>query len=59
MDGLKTTIKGDMGVLKDGLKAYMEVMKEGLTKLLQERLPSGDKVFPKNKDEDKRNMNYH
>jgi len=50
MDGLK----GDM----NGLRADMEGLKEGLTKFLQERLPSGDKVIHENHDEDKRNMNY-
>ena len=29
-----------------------------MTKLLQERLPDGDKVIHENHDEDKRNMNY-
>jgi len=54
--------------LKDGLKVNMEVFKvdmdmmnvklEALTKLLQERLPSGDKVIHENHDEEERNMNY-
>ncbi len=59
-------IKRDMGVFNDGLKADVEVMmnfkieglKEGLEKLLEERLPNGDKVIHENHDEDKRNMNY-
>ena len=54
MDGLKSEIKGDM----NGLKVDIEGLKEGLTKLLQERLLSGDKVFHENHNEDKRNMNY-
>ena len=36
----------------------MNVKLEGLTKLLQERLQSGDKVIHENHDEDKRNMNH-
>ena len=40
------------------MKSDMEDLKEGLTKLLQEMLPSGDKVLHENCDEDKRNMNY-
>lgn len=36
----------------------MNVKLEGLTKLLQEMLPSGDKVIHENYDEEKRNMNY-
>lgn len=36
----------------------MNVKLEGLTKLLQERFPSGDKVTQENHDEDKNNMNY-
>jgi len=55
-----------MGVLNDGLKVEMEAMmnvkieglKEGLEMLLEERLPSGDKVIHENHDEDKRNTNY-
>ena len=42
----------------EGLKTDIEGLREGLTKLLQERLLSGDNVSHKNKDEDKRNMNY-
>lgn len=36
----------------------MNVKLEGLTKLLQERLPDGDKVIHENHEEDKMNMNY-
>jgi len=41
MEGLKDGLETKMDGLKDGLKAKME----GLTKLLQEILPNGDKVF--------------
>ena len=57
MDGLKPNIEAKMDGIEskmDGLKAGMEI----LTKVLQERLPSGDKVIHENHDEDKRNMNY-
>ena len=36
----------------------MEGLKEGLTKLLQERLPNGEKVVEKTHDENKRNVNH-
>ena len=55
MDGLKEKLKGYM----DGLKVDMEGLKEGLTKLQQERLPSGDKVIRENQDEEIKNMNYY
>ena len=70
MDGLKNGLKNDMEVMmnvnmegfKDGLKTKMkrnlEDLKEGLTKLLQEMLPSDDKVLHENHDEDKRNTNF-
>ena len=66
MNVKKDGIKTDIGVLNDGLKAYMEAtmnvkiegLKEGWTKLLEERLLSGDKVIHENNDKDKRNMNY-
>ena len=59
-------IKRDMVILNDGLKAYMEAimnvkierLKEGLEKLLEERIPNGDKVIHENHDGDKRNMKY-
>jgi len=54
MDGLKVEIKGDMNVLK----VDMEGLKEGLTNLLQEMLPSSEKVFHETHKEKKRNMNY-
>ena len=57
MDGLEVKIKRDLECFKDGLKEDMGFFKvdmdvmivklEGLTKLLQERLPSGDKVIMK------------
>ena len=53
MDGLKTKVKGDMDGLKgdlNGLKEDIEGLKEGMAKLLQERLPSGDKVIHENND---------
>lgn len=51
-------LKQEMVVLNDGLRAHMEEMmnvkieglKEGLEKLLEERLPSGDKVIHENHD---------
>ena len=66
MDGLEVKIKRDMECLMDGLKSNMEAMmnakmealKEGFIKLLQERLPIGDKVIHENHDEEKRYMNY-
>jgi len=68
MDGLEVKIKRDMEGFKYGLKENMGVFKadmdamnvklEGLTKLLQERLPRGDKVIHENHDEEQRNMNY-
>ena len=57
MDGIEANMDG----LKDGMEAKIDGLKvdmEGLTKLLQERLPGGDKVIHENHDEDKRNMNY-
>ena len=36
----------------------MEGLKEGLTKLLQEMLPIGEKVFHETHEDNKRNMNY-
>ena len=42
----------------DAMNVKMEGLKEGLAKLLQERLPSGDKVIHENNEEDKRNMYY-
>ena len=53
MDGLKDGMESKM----EGLKPYIEGLKEGLTKLLEERLPSGDKVIQENHDEEKSNMN--
>ena len=57
MDGLK----GDMDGLKgdmNGLKEDIEGLKERLTKLLQEMLPNGEKVFHETHDENKRNVNH-
>ena len=57
MDGLKANMEG----LKDFMEFKMDGLKvdmKGLTKLLEERLPSGDKVIHKIHDEDQRNMNY-
>ena len=54
MDGLEKKIKGDMDGLKgdrEGLKEYMEGLKERLTKILHEKLPSGDKVIHENHNE--------
>ena len=59
-------IKMEMGVLDDGLKLDMEEMmnfkieglKEGLAKLLEERLPSDDKVFHETHEENKWNVNH-
>ena len=59
-------IKREVGFLNDGLKVDMEAimnvkiegLKEGFAKLVEERIPSGDKVIHENHDEDKRNMNY-
>lgn len=48
MKGLKANIKGDM-----------EILKEGLKKLLQERLPSGDKVFHETMMRKKMNVNCY
>lgn len=63
MDGLEEKIKGNMEGLKDDLKTYMGVLKidtdtmnvklEGLKNLLQERIPSGDKVIYENHDGEK------
>ena len=50
MDG----IEGNM----EYLKKHMEKLKEGLAKLLEERLPSGDKVFHATREENKRNVNH-
>ena len=36
----------------------MEGLKEVLTKLLQEMLPNGEKVFHETHDENKRNVNH-
>jgi len=61
MDGLKGDmdgIKGNMDVFKVDMYV-MNVKLEGLKKLLQEKLPGGDKVIHENHDEDKRNMNYY
>ena len=33
-------------------------LKEGLTKLIQEMVPNGDKVFHETHDENKRNVNH-
>ena len=60
------SIKKCMGVLNDGLKANMEAMmnvkikglKEGLEKLLEERLPSGEKVIHEIHGEEKMNIYY-
>lgn len=53
MDGMKNLMEVNMF----GLKVDMEGWKEGSTKLLQERLPSCDKVIHENHDEDTMNMN--
>jgi len=39
-------------------KAYIEGLKEGLTRLLQDKIPSGDKVLQETHDENKRNVNH-
>lgn len=56
--------KNEMEALKNGLKEDMEDLKydmnvnmEGLTKLLQEMLHNGNKVFHETHDENKRNAN--
>ena len=36
----------------------MEGLKEGLEKLLQEKLPNGEKVVEETHDENKRNVNH-
>lgn len=51
----KASIKGDMECLKE----CMEVLNLGLMKLLQERLPNGDKLLHENHDENKRNLNHY
>lgn len=56
MEGLKDGLETKMGGLKDGLKVEMECLKEGLTKLLQDILPNGEKVFHETHDENKRNL---
>ena len=56
-------IKMGMGFFNDVLEVDMEAimnfkiegLKEGFEKLLEGRLPSGDKVIHENYDEDKRN----
>ena len=69
MDGLKNGLKLDMEGFKDGLKENMEDkmdglkedmdgLKEGLTKLLQEKLPNGEKLVEGTNDENKRNINH-
>ena len=47
-----------MESLKDGLKVEMEGLKEGLTKLIQEMLPSGDRVLHETRDENKKNVSH-
>lgn len=55
MAGWKAKIKWDM----EGLKESMEGLNLGLMKLLQERLPNGDKLLHENHDENKRNVNHY
>ena len=61
MDRLKNGLKSNMEYLNDGMNVEMEGLKafmEGLTKLLQEMLPNGEKVFDETRDENKMNVNH-
>ena len=42
----------------EDLKKDMEGLKEGLAKLLQEKLPNGEKVVEETHDEEKINVNH-
>ena len=50
MDGMKNNI--------EDWNKDMEGWKEGLTKLLQERLPDGEKVIEQTHNENKKNVNH-
>ena len=68
MDGFKNGMEAKMDCVEakmDGiegnmeyLKKYMEGLKEVLAKLLQEKLPNGEKVVEETHDENKRNVNH-
>ena len=58
MDGLNNGLKVDMDGLKNGLNVDTKGFNEGLTKLLQEMLPNGKKVFHETHHENKGNVNH-
>ena len=61
MDDMEANIDGIEGNMED-LKKDMEGLKEGLAKLLQEKLPNGEKVVEETHDENQINVGlktYH
>ena len=61
MDGLKNDMEAKINGMKDNIedwKKYMEGWKECFTKLLQERLPNGEKLGEKTHNEKKINVNH-
>ena len=62
MDGLKNGMEDNMDCIEDNLEYFkkdMEGFKEGLAKLLQEKLPNGEKVVDETHDENKINVNHY
>ena len=53
MDGFKNGIEDKMEALKED----MEGLKERLSKLIQERIPNGEKIVEETHDENKINVN--
>ena len=51
MDDIDKKMRGNMEDMKNDLKADMEGLKEGLTNLIQEMIPTGEKVVEETHDE--------
>jgi len=61
IDGLNEDMEDKMDGVKDNIEDWkrdMEGWREGLTKLLQERIPNGEKVVEKKHNVNKRNVNH-